>query len=147
MEIVKEREAETTEEFELARKKARRARQNFERVKTERYRKFQECFEPVSMKIDEIYKVTLDLSVEATFCNKKITVCSNCLATKVRRRSWVPRIWKSRIWRAFRTIASRPANDSGKSICLFISLFPFLNGELFLRRRNENKKLHSFIWK
>lgn len=57
MEIVKEKEAETTEECELARKKARKARQFFEKVKTDRYRRFQECFEPVSQKIDEIYKV------------------------------------------------------------------------------------------
>ncbi|PIO68925.1 RecF/RecN/SMC protein [Teladorsagia circumcincta] len=56
MEEVKEREAETTEECEMARKKARKIRTYFEKVKTERYRKFQECFEPVSQKIDEIYK-------------------------------------------------------------------------------------------
>ncbi|KJH48024.1 RecF/RecN/SMC protein [Dictyocaulus viviparus] len=56
MEEVKEREAETTEECEMARKKARKIRGYFEKVKTERYRKFQECFEPVSQKIDEIYK-------------------------------------------------------------------------------------------
>lgn len=62
MEEVKEREAETTEEFEVARKKARRVRTQFEKVKTERYRKFQECFEPVSQKIDEIYKVCLTSS-------------------------------------------------------------------------------------
>lgn len=57
MEIVKEKEAETTEECELARKKAREARQIFEKVKTERYRRFHEFFDPVSQKIDEIYKV------------------------------------------------------------------------------------------
>ncbi|KAK6060872.1 RecF/RecN/SMC protein [Cooperia oncophora] len=56
MEEVKEREAETTEECEMARKKARKIRTYFEKVKTERYRKFQECFETVSQKIDEIYK-------------------------------------------------------------------------------------------
>ncbi|KAK6752456.1 hypothetical protein RB195_003715 [Necator americanus] len=56
MEEVKEREAETTEECEMARKKARKIRGYFEKVKTERYRKFMECFEPVSQKIDEIYK-------------------------------------------------------------------------------------------
>ncbi|VDM52681.1 unnamed protein product [Angiostrongylus costaricensis] len=59
MEEVKEREAETTEECEIARKKARKIRGYFEKVKSERYRKFQECFEPVSQKIDEIYKVFL----------------------------------------------------------------------------------------
>ncbi|VDD87942.1 unnamed protein product [Enterobius vermicularis] len=56
MEIVKEKEAETTEECEIARRKARKARQLFEKIKTERYRRFQEYFEPVSQKIDEIYK-------------------------------------------------------------------------------------------
>lgn len=57
MEIVKEKEAETTEECETARKKARKARQLFEKVKADRYKRFQECFEPVAQKIDEIYKV------------------------------------------------------------------------------------------
>ncbi|KHN86179.1 Structural maintenance of chromosomes protein 1A [Toxocara canis] len=56
MEIVKEKEAETTEECETARKKARKARQLFEKVKADRYKRFQECFEPVAQKIDEIYK-------------------------------------------------------------------------------------------
>ncbi|CAD6191986.1 unnamed protein product [Caenorhabditis auriculariae] len=56
MEEVKEREAESTEELEAARRKAKKIRQQFEKIKTERYRRFQECFEPVSAKIDEIYK-------------------------------------------------------------------------------------------
>lgn len=56
---MKEREAETTEECEMARKKARKIRGDFEKAKAERYRKFQECFESVSQKIDEIYKVFL----------------------------------------------------------------------------------------
>ncbi|VDK74855.1 unnamed protein product [Litomosoides sigmodontis] len=56
MEIVKEKEAETTEECELARKKARKVRLLFEKVKTDRYHRFHECFEPVSQKIDDIYK-------------------------------------------------------------------------------------------
>ncbi|VDO39988.1 unnamed protein product [Brugia timori] len=56
MEIVKEKEAETTEECELARKKARKIRLLFEKVKTDRYHRFHECFEPVSQKIDDIYK-------------------------------------------------------------------------------------------
>lgn len=59
MEIVKEKEAETTEECELARKKARKIRLLFEKVKTDRYHRFHECFEPVSQKIDDIYKVNL----------------------------------------------------------------------------------------
>ncbi|CAL2030458.1 unnamed protein product [Caenorhabditis brenneri] len=53
---VKEREAESTEELENARKKAKRIRQMFEKVKTDRYRCFQGFFEPVANSIDEIYK-------------------------------------------------------------------------------------------
>ncbi|CAJ0567096.1 unnamed protein product, partial [Mesorhabditis spiculigera] len=56
MEEVKEKEQETTNEFESARRKAKKIRTQFEKVKTERYRRFMECFEPVSQKIDEIYK-------------------------------------------------------------------------------------------
>ncbi|MFH4974649.1 hypothetical protein AB6A40_001358 [Gnathostoma spinigerum] len=56
MEIVKEKEAETTEECELTRKKARRARAQFEKVKADRTKRFQECFDPVANRIDEIYK-------------------------------------------------------------------------------------------
>ncbi|CAI5438701.1 unnamed protein product [Caenorhabditis angaria] len=56
MEEVKEREAESTEELETARKKAKKIRQQFEKIKTERYRRFQEFFDPVSNAIDDIYK-------------------------------------------------------------------------------------------
>uniref|UniRef100_A0A914CSH9 Structural maintenance of chromosomes protein n=1 Tax=Acrobeloides nanus TaxID=290746 RepID=A0A914CSH9_9BILA len=56
MEQVKEKEAETTEECERARTKAKKSRQAFEKVKAERIKRFQEFFEPVSQKIDEIYK-------------------------------------------------------------------------------------------
>ncbi|KAI6215832.1 hypothetical protein M3Y94_00430900 [Aphelenchoides besseyi] len=56
MEQVKEREQETTEECEASRRKARKAHLAFEKVKNERYRRFQEFFEPVSQRIDEIYK-------------------------------------------------------------------------------------------
>lgn len=65
MEQVKEKEAETSEEYETARKKARKIRAQFEKVKTERYRRFLEHFEPVSQKIDEIYKVTFSSFVLA----------------------------------------------------------------------------------
>lgn len=57
MEIVKEKETETVEECEAARKKARKARQAFEKVKAERYKRFQDFFEPVAQRIDDIYKV------------------------------------------------------------------------------------------
>ena len=56
---VKERLIETSEEFENARKRAKRAKQTFEKVKKERYDRFMNCFDHVSNKIDEIYKVML----------------------------------------------------------------------------------------
>ncbi|XP_014241768.1 structural maintenance of chromosomes protein 1A isoform X2 [Cimex lectularius] len=46
----------TNEEFENARKRAKKAKQNFERIKKERYDKFVECFEHLSNVIDNIYK-------------------------------------------------------------------------------------------
>ncbi|UMM12390.1 hypothetical protein L5515_001191 [Caenorhabditis briggsae] len=53
---VREREAESSDQLEAARRKAKAIRQKFERVKTERYRRFQDFFEPVSNNIDDIYK-------------------------------------------------------------------------------------------
>lgn len=46
----------TNEEFEAARRKAKKAKINFEKIKKERYDKFTECFEHVSNNIDNIYK-------------------------------------------------------------------------------------------
>uniref|UniRef100_A0A0N5A320 Structural maintenance of chromosomes protein n=1 Tax=Parastrongyloides trichosuri TaxID=131310 RepID=A0A0N5A320_PARTI len=57
MEQVKEREAESTEECEQARKRSRKARDAFEKLKAERIKRFHTVFEPVSQKIDEIYKM------------------------------------------------------------------------------------------
>uniref|UniRef100_A0A0K0F0F1 Structural maintenance of chromosomes protein n=1 Tax=Strongyloides venezuelensis TaxID=75913 RepID=A0A0K0F0F1_STRVS len=57
MEQVKEREAESTEECEQARKRSRKARDAFEKLKAERIKRFHQVFEPVSQKIDEIYKM------------------------------------------------------------------------------------------
>jgi len=54
---VKGKETETIEQAEAARKAARKARQSFEKIKAERLKRFQDFFEPVSQKIDEIYKV------------------------------------------------------------------------------------------
>lgn len=59
MDIVKGKEAETSEECEIARKKAKKAQLAFEKVKAQRLKAFQEFFEPVSNKIDEIYKVKI----------------------------------------------------------------------------------------
>lgn len=54
---VRERFQETSEEFENARKRAKRAKQAFEKIRKERYDRFMHCFEHVSTRIDEIYKV------------------------------------------------------------------------------------------
>ncbi|XP_071960355.1 structural maintenance of chromosomes protein 1A-like [Antedon mediterranea] len=53
---VRERFQHTAEEFEAARKRAKKAKQNFEMIKKERYDRFNACFEHVSTRIDEIYK-------------------------------------------------------------------------------------------
>ncbi|KAK3102279.1 hypothetical protein FSP39_010179 [Pinctada imbricata] len=53
---VKERFLETSEEFENARKRAKKAKQVFEKVRKERYDRFMHCFEHVATQIDEIYK-------------------------------------------------------------------------------------------
>ena len=58
MEVVKGREVETMEECEQGRKRAKKARIAFEKSKAERFKRFQEFFEPVAARIDEIYKVS-----------------------------------------------------------------------------------------
>ena len=54
---VKERFQETTDSFEAARRRAKKAKQNFEVIRKERFDRFNSCFEHVSTRIDEIYKV------------------------------------------------------------------------------------------
>lgn len=49
----------TNEEFEAARRRAKKAKINFERIKKDRYDRFTECFEHVTNNIDSIYKVIL----------------------------------------------------------------------------------------
>ncbi len=58
LDSVRDRFQETTEEFENARKRAKKAKQVFERIRKERYDRFMHCFEHVSNKIDDIYKVS-----------------------------------------------------------------------------------------
>ncbi|XP_022235479.1 structural maintenance of chromosomes protein 1A-like [Limulus polyphemus] len=53
---VRERLRMTDSEFESARKRAKKAKQAFEKVKRERYDKFMRCFDHVSNRIDDIYK-------------------------------------------------------------------------------------------
>ena len=59
MDGVKERFMETSEEFENARRRARTAKTTFERIRKRRYDTFMHCFDHVSTKIDEVYKVRL----------------------------------------------------------------------------------------
>ncbi|XP_026545534.1 structural maintenance of chromosomes protein 1B [Notechis scutatus] len=47
---------ESVNAFEVHRKKARFCRQEFEKVKKKRYERFSQCFEHVSVAIDQIYK-------------------------------------------------------------------------------------------
>ncbi|CAH1783210.1 unnamed protein product [Owenia fusiformis] len=56
LEGVKDRLVETSEDFEKARRTAKKAKQNFEKVRKERFDRFNNCFEHVSTRIDEIYK-------------------------------------------------------------------------------------------
>ena len=55
---VRERFQETSNEFDQARKRAKKAKQVFEKVKRERFERFMRCFEHVSNRIDDIYKVS-----------------------------------------------------------------------------------------
>lgn len=57
LEMAREKLQETNEEFENARRRAKQAKKNFEKVKKERHDKFMDCFEHVSNEIDNIYKV------------------------------------------------------------------------------------------
>merc|ERR1719242_592932 len=52
----REKLEETNKEFDNARRKAKTAKMNFERIKQERYDLFMKCFDHVSNHIDEIYK-------------------------------------------------------------------------------------------
>ncbi len=57
LEGVRERFTETSTEFDNARKRAKKAKQVFEKVKRERFDRFMKCFDHVSNRIDDIYKV------------------------------------------------------------------------------------------
>ncbi|XP_031700441.1 structural maintenance of chromosomes protein 1A [Anarrhichthys ocellatus] len=56
LESVRDKFQETSDEFEAARKRAKKAKQAFEQIKKERYDRFNNCFESVATNIDEIYK-------------------------------------------------------------------------------------------
>ncbi|XP_002735243.1 structural maintenance of chromosomes protein 1A-like [Saccoglossus kowalevskii] len=53
---VRERFQSTAEEFEHARRRAKKSKQQFEIVRKERFDRFNNCFEHVSVRIDDIYK-------------------------------------------------------------------------------------------
>lgn len=56
LESVRDKFQETADEFEAARKRAKKSKQAFEQIKKERFDRFNACFEAVSTNIDEIYK-------------------------------------------------------------------------------------------
>jgi len=56
LENVKVRCQETADEFEMARRRAKKCKQVFERIRKERFDRFMNCFEHVSNRIDDIYK-------------------------------------------------------------------------------------------
>lgn len=56
LESVSEKIAATNEEFENARKKAKKAKASFEKVKNQRYEKFKACCDHITEEIDGIYK-------------------------------------------------------------------------------------------
>nr|CAD7567858.1 unnamed protein product [Timema californicum] len=58
LDLAREKLQETNEEFEAARRAARKAKMSFERVKKDRHDKFMDCFEHVANEIDNIYKVS-----------------------------------------------------------------------------------------
>lgn len=59
LENVKVRCQETADEFEMARRRAKKCKQVFERIRKERFDRFMNCFEHVSNRIDDIYKVRI----------------------------------------------------------------------------------------
>ncbi|XP_004380065.1 structural maintenance of chromosomes protein 1B isoform X2 [Trichechus manatus latirostris] len=56
LKAVRDKFQESTDAFEASRKEARMCRQEFEQVKKRRYDLFSQCFEHVSVSIDQIYK-------------------------------------------------------------------------------------------
>lgn len=65
LESVQEKFAETADEFERAKKSARKTKQVFEKVKKERFDRFNQCFEKVADRIDDIYKVCYVITLVA----------------------------------------------------------------------------------
>jgi len=57
LETAREKLQETNEEFDNARKRAKAAKAAFEKIKNERHRRFNLCYDHVASSIDGIYKV------------------------------------------------------------------------------------------
>lgn len=61
LELTTEKLKETNDEFVEIRRQAIKAKENFDRVKAQRYKLFMDCFDFVSNEIDDIYKVSIML--------------------------------------------------------------------------------------
>ena len=61
LDTVKEKFHETSEEFDAARRRAKKAKLAFEKIRKERYDRFMQCFDHVANKIDDVYKVMFSL--------------------------------------------------------------------------------------
>ncbi|GLH03186.1 Structural maintenance of chromosomes protein [Gryllus bimaculatus] len=71
LDMAREKLQETNEEFELARRHARKAKLNFEKVKKDRHDRFMNCFEHVANEIDTIYKsLAKNQSAQAILCSE-----------------------------------------------------------------------------
>lgn len=69
LETVQEKFAETADEFERAKRSARKTKQVFEKIRRERFDKFNQCFEKVSDRIDDIYKVMKEQGIILSSCD------------------------------------------------------------------------------
>lgn len=71
LDMAREKLQETNEEFEMARRHARKAKLNFEKVKKDRHDRFMNCFEHVANEIDTIYKsLAKNHSAQAILCSE-----------------------------------------------------------------------------
>lgn len=110
MEQAKTREQKANEECENARKKAREAHVEFEKMKDQRCQRFNEFFEPIATNIDAIYKVIDPLIAVFSLSS----FCSNSRRTRALKPSSCPPIPKSSTWTASTTRVWLPANASAR---------------------------------
>ena len=74
LETVQEKFAETADEFERAKRSARKTKQVFEKIRRERFDKFNQCFEKVSDRIDDIYKVMKEQGIILSSCDWNVQI-------------------------------------------------------------------------